>query len=362
MKQSIILFLLCSICLGQTDDWCMQHHDSQSTGISRETLPDSLKEKWVFEVEDGVKATAAIVKSNVYLSTVSGKVICVNLIEGKKIWEYTTESTFSASPSVISEVVYVGDEDGVVHALDAGSGKKLWEFTCEDKVISGVNYYKDKLIFGSYDHHLYCLSKKDGKLLWKLETDAPVHGTPCVVDTNAVIAGCDGLIRFINIESGKEQGSVDGKSYFASAPTFGGDKVVIGSLNGDYYCIDYSQMKTLWSIEKKAGKGECYASALIDGDRAIFASKKRRIFAVDIQSGKDIWQYKTKSRIETSPIIVGDKIVFAEFSGRLHFINKKSGKHIWTFETGSRIYASPAVSQGYLIIGCDDGTVYALSK
>ncbi|BBM85815.1 outer membrane protein assembly factor BamB family protein [Candidatus Uabimicrobium amorphum] len=362
MPRILIFFSLCITIFAQTDNWPMQHRDAQSSGISQSTLADTLEEKWVFEVEEGVKSTAAIVNGKVYVSTVSGKIISLNLTDGKKNWEFSTESVFSASPSVIDNVVYVGDEDGVLYAVEAQTGKKLWTFDeCEDKIVSGVNSYKQRLVFGSYDHHLYCLSK-DGKLVWKVETDAPVHGTPCVIEENAVIAGCDGLIRFINITTGKEKGHVDGKSYFAAAPTFGNGKVAIGSLNGDYYCIDYAQMKTVWSIEKKAGKGECYASAIIDGDRVIFASKKRRLFAVDIKSGKDIWQYKTRSRMETSPVIVGEKIVFAEFSGKIHFLNRKDGKHLWTFETGSRIYASPAIAQGYLVIGCDDGTIYALGK
>lgn len=361
MQRILFFFSLCVAIFAQTDNWPIQHRDAQSSGVSQGTLADTLQEKWVFEVQGGIKSTAAIVDGKVYLSTVGGKVICLNLADGKKNWEFSTESVFSASPSIIDNVVYVGDEDGVLYALETQTGKKRWVFSCDDKIISGVNSYKQQLIFGSYDHHLYCLSK-DGKLLWKLETDAPVHGTPCVVGENAIIAGCDGLIRFIDITSGKEKGNVDGKSYFAAAPTFRDGKVAIGSLNGDYYCIDYAQMKAMWSIEKKAGKGECYASALIDNNTVIFASKKRRLFAVDLQSGKDVWEYKTRSRIETSPIIVGEKIVFAEFSGKIHFLNRKDGKHMWTFETGSRIYASPAISQGHLVIGCDDGTVYALGK
>ena len=155
MSRILLFFSLCVAIIAQTDNWPLQHHDAQSSGVSQSVLADTLQEKWVFEAEQGVKSTAAIVNGKVYISTVAGKVISLNLTDGKKNWEFSTESVFSASPSVIDDVVYVGDEDGVLYALEAQTGKKLWVFNCEDKIISGVNSYKDQLIFGSYDHHHY---------------------------------------------------------------------------------------------------------------------------------------------------------------------------------------------------------------
>jgi outer membrane protein assembly factor BamB len=35
------------------------------------------------------------------------------------------------------------------------------------------------------------------------------------------------------------------------------------------------------------------------------------------------------------------------------------GKQIWSYEIGQPIVSSPAVAQGVVVIGCDDGTVYA---
>jgi outer membrane protein assembly factor BamB len=40
-------------------------------------------------------------------------------------------------------------------------------------------------------------------------------------------------------------------------------------------------------------------------------------------------------------------------------LDLKDGKLIWSYEIGSGIIGSPAVAGGFVIIGAEDGTVYA---
>jgi outer membrane protein assembly factor BamB len=40
-------------------------------------------------------------------------------------------------------------------------------------------------------------------------------------------------------------------------------------------------------------------------------------------------------------------------------IDLKDGTELWSYEIGESIQSSPAVADGMVIIGCDDGNVYA---
>ena len=45
--------------------------------------------------------------------------------------------------------------------------------------------------------------------------------------------------------------------------------------------------------------------------------------------------------------------------GRLYLLSLATGKKLWSYELGKPIISSPAVANGSVIIGCDDGNVYA---
>ncbi|MGH9815788.1 MAG: PQQ-binding-like beta-propeller repeat protein [Candidatus Acidiferrales bacterium] len=46
--------------------------------------------------------------------------------------------------------------------------------------------------------------------------------------------------------------------------------------------------------------------------------------------------------------------------GKLYVLDVKTGKKISEFEAGAPLSASPAVAGGYLVIGSQDGVLYAL--
>jgi outer membrane protein assembly factor BamB len=45
--------------------------------------------------------------------------------------------------------------------------------------------------------------------------------------------------------------------------------------------------------------------------------------------------------------------------GRLYLLALADGKALWSYEMGKPITSSPAVAGGIVVVGCDDGYVYA---
>ncbi len=48
--------------------------------------------------------------------------------------------------------------------------------------------------------------------------------------------------------------------------------------------------------------------------------------------------------------------------GRLYVVDLKDGKEIWSYEIGAAIFGCPAVAGGFIVIGADDGRVYAFGE
>ena len=68
-----------------------------------------------------------------------------------------------------------------------------------------------------------------------------------------------------------------------------------------------------------------------------------------------------RARIDSSPVIVGDRVVFGASSGEITILDVATGEMRWQFETGSSVVASPAIAEGRLVIGTEDGQMYAFA-
>jgi outer membrane protein assembly factor BamB len=55
-------------------------------------------------------------------------------------------------------------------------------------------------------------------------------------------------------------------------------------------------------------------------------------------------------------------VVVGSEDGRLYLVSLADGKELWSYEIGQGITSSPAVAGGTIIIGAQDGNVYAFGN
>ena len=48
--------------------------------------------------------------------------------------------------------------------------------------------------------------------------------------------------------------------------------------------------------------------------------------------------------------------------GSVYMVALADGQQLWTYEIGQSVGSSPAVAEGRLVIGSDDGSVYAFGR
>ena len=62
-----------------------------------------------------------------------------------------------------------------------------------------------------------------------------------------------------------------------------------------------------------------------------------------------------------TPLALGDKICFAAVSGNV-FITELDGTKRWSFKLDGTCHATPIAADGVLIVGGDDGNLYAFRE
>jgi outer membrane protein assembly factor BamB len=62
-----------------------------------------------------------------------------------------------------------------------------------------------------------------------------------------------------------------------------------------------------------------------------------------------------------TPLVVGEQVCFAAVSGDV-YLTEPDGKIRWTTKLGSTCHATPVAADGHLLVGCDDGRLYAFRE
>jgi outer membrane protein assembly factor BamB len=84
------------------------------------------------------------------------------------------------------------------------------------------------------------------------------------------------------------------------------------------------------------------------------------VYALDRATGKEVWNFATDGKVDSSPVVAGSRVYVGSQDGNLYVLELATGKELQRVRLDGPISASPAVSDGFLVIGTERGTVYCL--
>lgn len=351
------------------NSWASFRNGHEQRGVADQPLPKKLELLWKHEAGETITATAAIAEGRVYVGTLKGEVLCLDLKNGERLWTYHSveivdENTFApgflAAATVTADSVYIGDEDGVFHAISRSDGKERWKFTTDAQVAGGAAVVGKNVIFGSHDGKLYCVNTTNGNEVWSVATADRVNCSVAVVGNYTFTSGCDGLLRVIDITTGQENEKLQQQlgSHVIASPAVMGDLLYVGNYDGDFLAIDWKHGERVWTYQGSRGQKEYDSSAAVTDDVVVVGNDDKRLHCLDRKTGKARWTFPTGSAIDGSPVIAGDRVFFGSGDGKLYGANLADGKEVFRFVSGRPFSASPAVAEGHLVIGSESSKGY----
>lgn len=366
---SLLFGCACAANCANSESWPLFRGNPQSTGTIQGTLPEKLDELWRFEVKGGAfEGTAAIVDGVVYLGDLDGAIRAWDLATGKLRWEKKTDqegkpySGFIASPAVRDGLLFLGDMDGKFYCFDAKTGEQRWLFMAGAEIDSCANFYQDKVLVGSQDATLYCLEADSGQVAWKFTIGDQIRCTPTVVENRAFVAGCDGKLHVIDLDKGNEVAGVEIDAPTGVTPAVLGDFVYFGTEGGVVFGVNWKEAKTIWTYKPDKGSQAFRSSPAVTKSAVVIGGRNKQVHCLQPETGKVLWTFPTKQRVDSSPIIAGDRVFVGSADGRFYVINLQSGEKVWEYEAKGSFNSSPAVADGRLVIASDDGVVYCFGR
>jgi outer membrane protein assembly factor BamB len=150
-----------------------------------------------------------------------------------------------------------------------------------------------------------------------------------------------------------------------TSPLIVGNRLYVGDAQGNVYCLNESDGKTLWHY--RAGAAVKGAIAYDRGD-VFFGAYDGHLYALRAKTGKLVWRassaspiFGSRGKFYSTPAVAYSRVYLGSTDGKVYSFGEKSGKLRWETGTGGYVYGSPAVWDGRVSVGSYSHVFYALN-
>lgn len=383
---------------------------------------DTGKEIWKFEVDGSISTDLLLHDGKIYFGNEIGStkdywkdyefnLYVVDATTGKLVWKFLTRTPVSASPIIYKDTLYFGttkyvstnendsfkDKEGYafLYALNLYSGKEKWCLQIKKDIYNplilsaGLIYFRS----GSFlnPNCLYAVNARNGKIKWVYNAEKLIEFTGhLLMDEENLYSGSFGDSRGSVFAIDRRNGEVKWKRQVDDRcwllHEIHNDILIVGTSECYLYGINKNNGEVKWKFRIEGGIESKRIGAL-DGNILYVGSyyypyppisentkdKNWNIYAIDIQTGKEIWKYEVEGSVSSIPLIYGNILLFGNQNlereyecNYLYALNKITGKVIWKKNIPNKDYVTSTfpiiIENNTLFFGTENGFLYALSE
>ncbi len=141
------------------------------------------------------------------------------------------------------------------------------------------------------------------------------------------------------------------------------DTLYIGTRQGDVRALNTESGETRWRFtllgEDEALRG-VYGTPALHEDTLFVGGYDRVLYALTT-NGELKWQEPVGGHIVGSPTVVDGVVLVGADDGKVYAFEREDQSSRWTFQTGNKVWSSPAVAEGVVYASSLDKNLYAIS-
>ena len=353
--------------------------------------PIAIRKLWSVSVGQGeaelaIRQKPVVDGDTVYAADSANQLVAIDKATGKikwkkeaasggwKFWQKPTQPFATGGPAVYSGLLALGGRNGEVFAFNAADGSVLWKAMVSSSVISAPLITFDTVIVRANDGKVFGLDLSTGEKRWQFDRGLPtlsVRGNSApVLGPGLIFVGYeDGTLIALRQQDGQrvwEQliAKPDGRTELDRMSDIDGEiqvgdrEVFASSYHNSTMAIALNNGQPIWAREIGG-----YAGVAMLSDRIIVGDRDSNLWALDRNSGSDLWKQSAFLRRSiTTPVVHGTYIVVADAEGYVHWLDSASGDVKGRVKVGGAVRGSPVVSDdGILFIQNVDGQLSAFS-
>ncbi len=296
----------------------------------------------------------------------------------------------TSSPAVDNGYVFFGGDR--LYCLWANNGTIKWsKLTTAGMGASWGDgtptVANNKVFMPADDRKLYCLEQETGNVIWTFQTASSgsanygLFAPPAVANGYVYLSACDYNVYQINeiqLTSVAVAENVFNMAYTSySAPVVANGRVFVGcgyvgtSTSNRFYCLDAADLSLIWQFYPGSSTS-FFSSAGYYNNRVYIGSLDGNLYCLDATSltANVLWKYNI-GPTWCSPAITNDRLYIGSRSDVFYCFNLSqvsgSEEYYWMFTTIDMVNSSPAVMDGRVYVGIgfeesSNGGVYCFGK
>jgi outer membrane protein assembly factor BamB len=212
------------------------------------------------------------------------------------------------------------------------------------------------LIVGGYDKKLYSLNLQNGQSTWQFTGAHDRWIGAVLVDNKMIYApNADYNMYALNLQ-GQLQWTFAADQAIWGAPVSDGTNIYFGTLGRKVYAVNTQTGKQVWM--QKLG-GAVLGSAVLGSDNSLYiGSYDGTVYALNTANGETRWSAAASSWIWSGPALDGTTLYYGDGKGSLYAHPVSGTGQPWTQQLNGAITGTPAVSGSTIVVGTETGNIY----
>lgn len=291
--------------------------------------PESLL-AWKLPTDGPVYASPVLSEGILYIGSMDSTFYAIDAETGEEKWQFPAGNTIQSGAALYDHLVFF-ESGNCLYALNT-RGKLVWKNQlCEGEVNNQLD---------PWDYH---------------------HSSPYIHEGVVYIGTEQGILWGFQAETGDQvlRCQTLSEQVIRTTPVVAGQLVIYGDWEGVLYANDISTGALAWKYDTRVEGTYPWANSiltsLVVGDDAVyFAGKSNRLYSLDVRTGKKNWHYSspTDQWLIGGPVL-NEGVIYLGSSDQhlLHAIDASSGGLMWTADLDGRIWGRAAMDEGRLYVG-----------
>jgi len=160
----------------------------------------------------------------------------------------------------------------------------------------------------------------------------------------------------------RDVGKGSGDQYLKLSPAISDERIFVANNDGEIKAIDITTGKVIWDkdVDKKITGGPGANNGLV-----MAGTSEGEVIAIESESGNILWQAKVSSEILAAPQTDNNIVVVRTIDGKIFGLSATDGSRLWVYDRTVpaltlRGTSAPVIAEGLVIAGFDGGRMAAI--
>lgn len=300
-------------------------------------------------------------------------------VKFKKLWsrgigDGQGKGYYKIQPVISGDTIYIASAEGEVAAINRHTGKLQWEVELDVSLSGGVGVYGNALLVGSKDGSVLQLDAASGAVNWSTRLSGEVLAPPQGNGKVVIAQSYEGRVQAMDFNSGEKLWTFDSNVPVltirgTSTPILSNNMVYAGFATGRVLALDANTGAIAWEVRVAISQGRSEIERIVDVDGSMVlagkelyaASYQGRLVAIDIASGRKLWQQDVSSFAGVSQGF-GNVYVTDEDGTVSAYLRNGQGERWSQTALGYRELSRPTPVSSYLAVADYEGIVHLMSQ